>query len=98
MNNMHASIPDYATYASGAGGDTATTDQGWEKVRYWIEEEEDSELAASHSQSLTAEMQQFVQEYQWYQSQQAMLKQEYNQGVEMLIGRGAPKPPQGEGK
>ena len=96
MNNMHASIPTNVEYSTVTGGDTDKTDKGWEKIRFWIEEEEDSELAGVHAQALGAEMQQFIAEYQWYQSQQTMLKQEYNQGVQMLIGGGTPKPPQEE--
>ena len=36
------------------------------------------------------------QEYQWLQSQQAKLQQDYNQGIQLLIGGGAPQQQQGE--
>ena len=34
--------------------------------------------------------------YQWYQSQYAELKQDYNQGIQILIGGGKPPQQQGE--
>ena len=36
------------------------------------------------------------QEYQWLQSQQVKLQQDYNQGIQLLIGGGAPQQQQGE--
>ena len=32
--------------------------------------------------------------YQWYQSQYAELKQDYNQGIQMLVGGNSPQPQQ----
>ena len=43
-----------------------------------------------------AKIQKHNTEYQWYQSQYAMLKQDYNQGIQMLVGGGMPQQQKGE--
>ena len=35
-------------------------------------------------------------DYQWYQGQQIQLKQDYNQGIQMLVGSSMPKKQKGE--
>ena len=35
--------------------------------------------------------------YQWYQGQYAMLKQDYNKGIQALVGGGVPLQQKGEG-
>ena len=91
MNEMHASI----VHSDQDGTYTAPTDlnlssptgsQGWEQVRHWIEREEDNELAQIQVTALSAELQQFVTEYQWYQGQQAKLQQDYDKGLAALKG------------
>ena len=87
MGEMHASIPvnsdqDGSYTATNASGQ----EQGWERVRYLIETEEDSEMSMASTQSLTAEMQQFMSEYQWHQSQQQKLQLDYDRGIQMLLG------------
>jgi len=85
MGSMNASI----VHSDQDGYDaSSSSSQGWEKVRDWLESEEDSEMSAATVQALSAELQQFVTEYQWYQSQQATLKQDYQQGIMALIGKG----------
>ena len=64
MAAMHASIPSYNS-------------ADWQFVKTAIETEEDLELGAGRAQSLGAEMQQYVAEYQWYQERIQALKQEY---------------------
>ena len=103
MAEMHTLVPvhseqDGAYNTPGGFVETTAGSQGWEVIRHWIETEEDTELAATHSQALTAEMQQFVGEYQWYQSKHNMLQQEYQQKLTILSGRPtAPQsPPQQE--
>ena len=47
---------------------------------------EDNELAQIQIAALSAELQQFVTEYQWYQGQQAKLQQDYDKGLATLKG------------
>lgn len=58
-------------------GDTATAQNGWEAIRYYIQDEEDVELAGAKLQELNAEQQQWTLEYQWFQERLARLKSEY---------------------
>ena len=58
--------------------------KGYEKVRNYIEVEEDTELSSATIASLSSEMQQFVAEYQWYQGQQAKLEADYEKGLQRL--------------
>ena len=90
MGAMNASIvhsDQDGTYSA-----SSSSSQGWEKVRDWLETEEDSEMSASTMQALSSEMQQFAVEYQWYQAQQLKLQQDYDKGIQMLVGGGIPKP------
>ena len=57
--------------------DSATAVNGWEAVRFYIQDEEDVELAGAKLQELTAEQQQWSLEYQWYQERLSRLKSEY---------------------
>ena len=61
-----------------------TGSQGWEQVRFWLETEEDTEMSGATMSSLSGELQQFVTEYQWYQGQYKMLKQDYTAGISSL--------------
>ena len=65
---------------------TSGQNQGWGQVKHWIENEEDNELAQVQVAALSAELQQFVTEYQWYQGQQAKLQQDYDKGLAALKG------------
>tara|TARA_R110002020_G_scaffold138354_2_gene308297 strand:- start:25118 stop:25936 length:819 start_codon:yes stop_codon:yes gene_type:complete len=91
MNEMHASIPvnsdQDGTFTT---SNTSGENQGWEQVRHYIENEEDSELARVNIQSLGAEMQQFMSEYDWYKGQQLKLQQDYDKGLQMLIASNMP--------
>ena len=58
---------------------------------------------SSYQAEVTAKVQDFQKalekhsiNYQWYQSQYAQLKQDYNQGIQMLVGGNAPQPQQKE--
>jgi len=55
------------------------TSQGWEKVRWYIEDDEDVELASAKSGAMSAEQQQFALDYKWLQSQRQIIAQEYDQ-------------------
>lgn len=52
---------------------------GWNAVRYYIESEEDIEIAGAKMQELTAEQQLFATDYQWLQNQLASVTEEYEQ-------------------
>ena len=91
MNNMKGSLvhsdqdgsytaPTALNISGGAGS------QGWEQVRNFLEREEDVELASATIQGLSQEMQQFIQEYQWYAAQQQKLQADYDKGVQIIIG------------
>lgn len=76
MVEMNASI----VHSDQDGSYTASSSssQGWEKVRDWIEGDEDLELSSATIQALSSEMQQFITEYQWHANQMAALQQQYN--------------------
>jgi len=93
MNEMNASI--IHSDQDGSYSATSSSSQGWDKVRDWLETEEDSEMSQATAQALSAEMQQFIAEYQWYQGQQVKLQQDYDKGIAMLVNQGIPKPQQG---
>ena len=82
MGAMQASI----VHSDQDGGYSAITSlsQGWENVRFWLENEEDTEMVQGTIASLSGELQQFVTEYQWHQNQYKMLKQDYTQGISSL--------------
>ena len=86
MGAMQASI----VHSDQAGGYSAITSlsQGWENVRFWLENEEDTEMSQATIASLGGELQQFVTEYQWHQGQYQALKQDYGQGLAALKGGG----------
>ena len=86
MNEMQASIVHSDQDGSWTTANTSGENQGWEQVKYWIETEEDNELAQIQIAALSAELQQFVTEYQWYQGQQAKLQQDYDKGLAILKG------------
>ena len=56
----------------------ADTSHGWERVRFYIEEEEDSELTQMLLGGLNAELQAIVMRYQWYTQQKALVDSLYN--------------------
>lgn len=99
MAEMHTLVPKHSdqdgTYAD-PGGFTAgaSGSQGWEAIRHWIETEEDSELAGVNAQVLGAEVQQWIAEYQWYQSKHQMLKAEFGEKLMAFRGGGLPQPQQ----
>jgi len=90
MNNMHALIPFNSEQDGSYSAALTTGEQGWEQVRHYIENEEDSELAKVNVQSLGTEMQQFMSEYDWYKGQQVKLQQDYDKGLQMLIASKMP--------
>ena len=59
--------------------DALEASDGWEKVRWYIEKDEDSELTQIKIASLNGEQQKFVLDYQWYQNTEAELVQKYQQ-------------------
>tara|TARA_R110002020_G_scaffold181645_1_gene376751 strand:+ start:9608 stop:10726 length:1119 start_codon:yes stop_codon:yes gene_type:complete len=78
MRKMKNDLPknvDYATLNElSVAADTA---HGWERVRFYIEEEEDSELTSMLLSGLNAETQSLTLRYQWYQQQKALIDREY---------------------
>ena len=77
-------VKDYTqnTVDSGSSytyADAQENSDGWEKVRWYIEKDEDSELTQIKIASLNGEQQKFVLDYQWYQNTEAELVQKYQQ-------------------
>ena len=64
LTTMKASIP-------------STTSNDWQKVKTYIEQEEDVELAAAKIQELSNEVQQWLIHYKWVESQYFTLEKEY---------------------
>ena len=89
MGAMDASI--IHSDQDGSYSASSASSQGWEKVRDLLHDEEDTELASATASSLSAEMQQFIAEYQWMQGQQAKLNKDYDTGVTMLMTKAKPK-------
>jgi hypothetical protein len=94
QNKMNEMDLELATNSTNASNDTAADpsepgasgSKGWETVRYYIEEEQDSELANLKISSLNAELQQFITQYNWYQGQLQLLTADYTKGVAALKG------------
>jgi hypothetical protein len=87
LQNKMASMMDEIPRNSDQDGTFTTasaSSQGYEKVRYMLENSEDIELAAGVLGSLTNEMQQFMAEYKWYQEQQAKLQADYDKGLQIV--------------
>jgi hypothetical protein len=68
-----------------AGAAPSGSNGGWAVVRYYIQDEEDPELSGAKLQELGAEMQQWVQEYQWYQERLQRLRSEYMEPFASLL-------------
>ena len=50
-------------------------------------------ISTGYLQEAKIRMEREMQKYQWYQSQQVMLKQDYERGIQMLVGGGVPQSP-----
>ena len=85
MGSMSAEIPVNSDQDGSFSGSSSSS-QGYEKVRNLLESQEDIELSSGTIAALSSEMQQFVAEYQWYQSQQAKLEADYEKGLQRLRG------------
>jgi hypothetical protein len=84
LAKMHENIPSHGS-------------EDWGFVKQIIETEEDVELGTARHQSLTAEMQQYLTEYQWYMARSQSLKQEYVTEFAMAgQGAGSKKPEKAE--
>ena len=79
MNSFIVHSDQDGTYSA-----SSSSSQGWEKVRDYIQSDEDVELSGASLSSLSSEMQQFVVEYQWYEKQQAKLQSDYEKGLQAL--------------
>tara|TARA_R100000152_G_C6780831_1_gene214124 strand:- start:3188 stop:4336 length:1149 start_codon:yes stop_codon:yes gene_type:complete len=79
MMSMQKDLPKNVDYASlSSSSIAADTSHGWERVRFYVEEEEDSELTQALIGSLNAEQQSFVLRYQWYQQQKGLVESLYS--------------------
>lgn len=79
LMDMRDSLATLSDSYDGTHAAPAESSQGWEKVRYYIEDDEDVELAGAKASAMTAEQQQFALDYKWLQSQRQIIAQEYDQ-------------------
>jgi|TARA_R100000049_G_C1939578_1_gene83603 hypothetical protein len=82
LGSMNSSIVH--SDQDGSYSASSSSSQGWEKVRDYIQSDEDVELSGASLSSLSSEMQQFIVEYQWYEKQQAKLQADYDKGIQAL--------------
>ena len=82
MNSFIIHSDQDASYSS-----SSSSSQGWEKVRDYIESDEDTELSSSLTSALSQEMQQFIREYDLRSGQQAKLQADYYNGIQKLLSR-----------
>ena len=78
MRKLHEALPQMADY-SGTQSDPPSSADGWERVRWYIEQDEDTELAQIKMAELNGEQQQVLTKYQWYQQQAEILNNKYKQ-------------------
>ena len=79
LMDMRDKLATLSDSYDGGHSEPAEASQGWEKVRYYIEDDEDVELAGSKAQAMSGEQQQFALDYKWLQSQRQIIAQEYDQ-------------------
>ena len=78
MRSMDKDLPEQVDYAALTSTSIAAdTSHGWERVRFYIEEEEDSELSQMLIGGLNAETQAMVLRYGWYGQQKQLVDSLY---------------------
>ena len=78
MRKLHEALPQMADYSGTQSAPPSSAD-GWERVRWYIEQDEDTELAQIKMAELNGEQQQVLTKYQWYQQQAEILNNKYKQ-------------------
>ena len=68
-------VLDYTADYAAAAEDSA----GWEKVRWYVEQDEDQELTSMKIAELNGEQQKFILDYQWYDTTEKELERKYQQ-------------------
>ena len=86
MTLLQAKLPELSDSSDGTYAEASASSQGFEKIRDYIENEEDSELAQIKLQAITGENQSLNQEYQWLQGQLQVIMQELENQAQILIG------------
>jgi len=79
LMDMRAQLAVLSDSSDASHSDPAEASQGWEKVRYYIEDDEDVELASAKAQAMGGEQAQFALDYKWLQGQRQIIAQEYDQ-------------------
>jgi hypothetical protein len=78
---------------------TYQAETGYDLSKYQAEVQSVLAKYAQDIQNYNAKIQKHSVDYQWYQAQQAKLQQDYNQGIQLLIGReNLPKQSQQQGE
>ena len=76
MMDMQKKLPTLDDYSGDIVDETADL-EGWQKVRYYVESEEDSELTQIKIAELNGQQQEWVLKYQWYQQQKQLVDNLY---------------------
>ena len=76
MLDMQKKLPTLDDY-SGDIADEEVDMEGWQKVRYYVESEEDAELTQIKIAELGGQQQQWVLKYQWYGQQKQLVDSLY---------------------
>ena len=76
MLDMVAKLPTQDDY-SGTLANQDEDSEGWVKVRYYVEDEEDSELAGLKMSELNGQQQEWILKYQWYGQQKQLVDSYY---------------------
>ncbi len=78
MQKQIPSLDDYSTLTSDSNEFTETENSnGWQKVRFYVESEEDAELANIKMSELNGQQQSWVLKYQWYGQQKQLVDSLY---------------------
>jgi len=76
MMDMVAKLPKQDDYSTSIDEEDIDS-EGWIKVRYYIEDDEDTELASAKMSELNGQQQEWVLKYQWYQQQKQLVDSYY---------------------
>ena len=76
MQKKIPSLDDYSAIGDNALAEAEDSD-GWQKVRYYIESEEDAELSQLKMSELNGQQQSWVLKYQWYGQQKQLVDSLY---------------------
>ena len=86
MTLLQDKLPELSDSSDGTFSTASASSQGFERIRDYIENEVDTELAQAKLQAIRGENQALNQEYQWLQGQLQVIMQELESQAQLLIG------------